>query len=201
MSISLVKGQKIDLTKGNSGLSKIMVGLGWDEVTQKSTGLKGLFAPKAADIDCDASVILLNESGKLENKKDLIYFGNLKSEDRSIVHQGDNLTGAGDGDDEMIHVELDKVPGRIKKMMFVVNIYDCAKRRQDFGMIQNAFIRIVDLGTSKEMLKFNLTEDYAGKTSLLVGEIYRDSSNEWKFGAIGQGTNEQSLSEIVNKYR
>lgn len=201
MSISLVKGQKIDLTKGNSGLSQIMVGLGWDPVETKSSGLKGLFAAKPAEVDCDASVIMLNGNNKLEDKKDLIYFGNLKSVDKSVVHQGDNLTGDGDGDDEMVMVDLSKVPSRLQKLVFVVNIYDCQKRRQDFGMIKNAFIRVVDLNGKKEMLKFNLTEDYAGKTSIVVGEIYKDSGNEWKFNAVGQGTNDKSLSEIVAKYR
>lgn len=201
MSISLVKGQKIDLTKGNSGLSKIMVGLGWDAVDTKSSGLKGLFAAKPAEVDCDASVIMLDANNKLSNKKDLIYFGNLKGADNSVVHQGDNLTGAGDGDDEMIMVDLSKVPTRLQKLVFVVNIYDCQKRKQDFGMIKNAFIRVVDLNGKKEMMKFNLTDDYAGKTSIVVGEIYKDSTNEWKFNAVGQGTNDTSLSGIVKKYK
>jgi len=201
MSINLVKGQKIDLTKGAAGLSKIMVGLGWDPVAQKSGGLLGgLFGGGTPDIDCDASAILLDANNKLTNKSNLIYFGNLKSPNNSVIHQGDNLTGDGDGDDEQIMLDLSAIAGDVQKVVFVVNIYDCVKRRQDFGMIQNAFIRVVDMGKNSELCKFNLTDDYAGKTSLLVGEIYRNGS-EWKFGAVGQGTNDGSLSDIIKAYR
>ena len=202
MSISLVKGQKIDLTKGSSGLSEILVGLGWDPVENNSGGILGtLFGSRSANIDCDASVIMLNSNDKLENKKDLVYYGNLRNENDSIIHQGDNLTGEGEGDDEQIMLDLKRIPERIKKLVFVVNIYDAIKRKQDFGMIKNAFIRVVDVKTNKELLKFNLSENYSGKTSLLVGEIYRDSSNEWKFNAVGIATNDTSLAEIVNRYR
>ncbi len=201
MSINLVKGQKIDLTKGSAGLSKIMVGLGWDPVAQKSGGLLGgLFGGGTPDIDCDASAIMLDANGKLTNKSNLIYFGNLRSQNNSVIHQGDNLTGDGDGDDEQIMLDLASIDGDIQKIIFVVNIYDCVKRRQDFGMIQNAFIRVVDMGSNGELCKFNLTDNYAGKTSLIVGEIYRNA-NEWKFGAIGQGTNDGSLSDIIRAYR
>ncbi len=200
MSINLVKGQKIDLSKGSDGLSKIMVGLGWDPVEKKGGLLGGLFGGSGSNIDCDASAILLNGDGKFTSKKNLIYFGNLRSADQSIIHQGDNLTGAGEGDDEQIMLDLSSISSDIHKIVFVVNIYDCVKRRQDFGMIKNAFIRIVDMSGNKEMCKFNLTDDYAGKTSLVVGEIYRNNS-EWKFGATGQGTTEGSLSEIVSKYK
>lgn len=202
MSISLVKGQKIDLTKGAGGLSELMVGLGWDPVSSKSGGIMGsLFGSKPANIDCDASVLMLNKSNKLEKKEDLIYFGHLKSIDNSVIHQGDNITGDGEGDDEKIIIDLKKVPDRLQKLVFVVNIYDCLKRKQDFGMIKNAYIRVVDLKGKKELLKFNLTDDYAGKTSIIVGEIYKDSSNEWKFAAVGEGTTDPSLAEITRKYR
>jgi stress response protein SCP2 len=202
MSINLVKGQKIDLSKGTSGLSKIMVGLGWDPVEKKSGLLGGLFggSSAAAEVDCDASAILLDEKGKLSNNKNLIYFGNLNNPNRSIIHQGDNLTGDGDGDDEQIMLELKTIPEDVKRVVFVVNIYDCQKRKQDFGMIKNAFIRVVDMAGNKELCKFNLTEDYAGKMSLLVGEIYRNNA-EWKFGALGEATLEGSLSEIIRKFK
>ncbi|WP_026477774.1 TerD family protein [Alkaliphilus transvaalensis] len=200
MAINLQKGQKIDLTKGNAGLSEIMVGLGWDPVTQSNTGFFGkLFGGGAADIDCDASVLMLNDKDKLGNKSNLIYFGNLKSTCGSVRHTGDNLTGDGDGDDEEIIVKLKSVPPSIQKLVFVVNIYDCISRKQNFGMIQNAYIRIVDQANRKELVRFNLTEDYSGKTALVVGEIYRQE-NEWKFAAIGQGTQDASLSEIIRKY-
>ncbi|MFQ3544106.1 TerD family protein [Halobacillus rhizosphaerae] len=199
MAISLQKGQRIDLTKGNAGLSKIMVGLGWDPVQSKGGGILGnLFGSGAPEIDCDASVLML-EDDKFKDNKSLIYFGNLNSKDGSIKHTGDNLTGEGEGDDEQILVDLDKVPASVNKLVFVVNIYDAVKRKQDFGMIKNAFIRVVDNANRKELLKFNLTDNYAGKTTLVVSEIYRQE-NEWKFAAIGNGTNDRGLKEIVQHY-
>ncbi|MCT4660596.1 MAG: TerD family protein [Tissierellales bacterium] len=201
MSINLVKGQKIDLTKSNAGLSSILVGLGWDPAERSGGGmLGGLFGGKTAQVDCDASVLLLDSNNKLRSKADLIYFGNLRNQNSSIIHQGDNLTGDGEGDDEQILLDLNNIPQEIQKAIFVVNIYDCVKRKQDFGMIKNAFIRIVDATGNKELCKYNLTESYAGKTTLVVGEIYRHGS-EWKFGAIGEGTNEPGLREIVARYQ
>lgn len=205
-TINLQKGQKIDLTKGNPGLAKIMVGLGWDEVAgkPKSGGiLGGLFGGgggSSAAIDCDASAILLDAQGKLTNKNRLVYFGNLKSGDQSVIHSGDNLTGAGEGDDEQIQVDLSKVPSDVQKIVFVVNIYDCVKRKQDFGLIANAFIRVVNPVGNQEFCRYNLTDSYAGKTSLVVAEVYRHN-NEWKFAAIGEGTNDGSLSELVRRYQ
>lgn len=202
MGINLIKGEKIDLTKGRSGLSKIQVGLGWDEVKAKSSGgffgmLKSL-TTSAHDIDCDASVFLLDKNNQLE-RGNLIYFSNLKSRCGSIVHQGDNLTGAGDGDDEVLKVNLSTIPSNIEKLVFVVNIYGATSRGQHFGMIDNAFIRIVDERNGEEIIRFNLSEDYSGKKSLYVGEIYRDGS-EWKFTALGEGTNEDGLDVIQKRY-
>ena len=204
-TINLQKGQKIDLTKGNPGLTKILVGLGWDEVAgkAKSSGLLGgLFGGGGASaaIDCDASAILLDAQNKLTSKDRLVYFGNLTSGDKSVKHSGDNLTGAGDGDDEQINVELSNVPSTVQKIVFVVNIYDCVKRKQDFGLIANAFIRVVNPVNDQEFCRFNLTDSYAGKTSLVVAEVYR-YNNEWKFAAIGEGTNDASLSELVRRYQ
>ncbi|MBX9972711.1 TerD family protein [Cytobacillus firmus] len=202
MAINLQKGQRVDLTKGNPGLSKIMVGLGWDPV-QKSGGgglLGSLFGGGGgANIDCDASVIMLGENEKLKSNKDVIYFGNLKSSDGSVQHSGDNLTGAGDGDDEQVMIDLSRVPAHVHKMVFVVNIYDSVKRKQHFGMIQNAFIRVVNSGNNQELIKYNLTDDYSGKTSLIVGEIYRHGS-DWKFAAVGTGTASPGLSDVVRSY-
>lgn len=203
MGINLQKGQKIDLTKGNPGLTKIMVGLGWDEAAKpKSGGLLGLFGGGGggAAIDCDASAILLDAQEKLTAKDRLVYFGNLQSGDKSVKHSGDNLTGAGDGDDEQINVDLGSVPSSVSKIVFVVNIYDCLKRKQDFGMIANAFIRVVNPVNGQEFCRYNLTESYAGKTSLVVAEVYRHN-DEWKFAAIGQGTNDASLSELIRRYQ
>jgi stress response protein SCP2 len=202
MAINLQKGQRVDLTKGNPGLSKIMVGLGWDPV-QKSGGgglLGSLFGGGGgANIDCDASVIMLGENGKLKSNKDVIYFGNLKSSDGSVQHSGDNLTGAGDGDDEQVLIDLSRVPAHIHKMVFVVNIYDSVKRKQHFGMIQNAFIRVVNSGNNQELIHYNLTDNYSGSTSLIVGEIYRHGG-DWKFAAVGTGTAAPGLSDVVRSY-
>ncbi|MFJ7725643.1 TerD family protein [Neobacillus sp. NPDC097160] len=202
MAINLQKGQRVDLTKGNPGLSKILVGLGWDPV--QSSGGGGLFGGLfggggAANIDCDASVIMLGANDKLQNNKDVVYFGNLKSNDGSVQHSGDNLTGDGDGDDEQIMVDLSRVPSHIQKLVFVVNIYDCIKRKQHFGMIQNAFIRIVNPSNNQVLIHYNLSDNYGGLTCLVTGELYRHG-NEWKFAAIGSGTNAASLSEVVRSY-
>ena len=187
MAINLQKGQKIDLTKGGSGLSHIMVGLGWDEV-QKSGGFLGIFSGPKQDIDCDASAILCGANGKLismDLKTTCVFYGSLIGANGSIVHQGDNLTGAGDGDDEQIMVDLNRVPQDIHKIVFVVNIYDANVRNQHFGMIRNAFIRLVNLSNNSEICRYNLSENYSGMTGMVVGEIYR-YNGEWKFNAIGQ---------------
>jgi stress response protein SCP2 len=200
MAINLQKGQRVDLTKSNPGLSKILVGLGWDPVKSGGSGFLGsLFGASTPNIDCDASVLMLGENDRLQNNHDVVYFGNLKSRDGSVQHSGDNLTGDGDGDDEQIFVDLSKVPANIHKLVFVVNIYDSVKRRQHFGMIQNAFIRIVNPASNQAMLHYNLTDDYSGKTCLIAGELYRHGS-EWKFAAIGNGTNAASLGEVVRSY-
>lgn len=199
LAIVLQKGQRIDLTKGNPGLEKIMVGLGWDPVQRKSGGLLGMFGGGGgANFDIDASVIMLQDD-KFVSNENLIYFGNLKSNCGSIVHTGDNLTGDGDGDDEQILIDLKSVPSHINKLVFVVNIYDCVSRKQDFGMVQNAFIRVVNSANREELLKFNLSEDYSGSTSLTVAEIYRHGA-DWKFAAVGTGTRDTGLREMVRRY-
>ncbi|MEK4182046.1 TerD family protein [Bacillus sp. FSL K6-1145] len=199
MAITLEKGQRIDLTKGKAGLTSILVGLGWDPVSQGGGFLGKLFGGGGgADIDCDASVLMLKNDKFTENK-DLIYFGNLKSKCGSVEHTGDNLTGEGDGDDEQVLVNLSKVPGNVNKLVFVVNIYDALRRNQHFGMIQNAYIRIVDRSNNQELVKYNLKDEYAGKTSLIVGELYRHE-NEWKFAAVGDGTNDAKLADITRNY-
>lgn len=206
MGINLVKGQKIDLTKGRSSLSSVMVGLGWDPVVKEKkksggflSGLLGGGAASGAEIDCDASVILLDEKGKLLSKENLVYFGNKTSKDGSVVHSGDNRTGDGEGDDEVINVNLSAISPSVHKLVFVVNIYQAAQRKQDFGLIQNAFIRLVDNGSKEELVHYNLSENYAGKTSLFPGELYRHGS-EWKFSAIGEGTSDLDIGSIAKKY-
>ena len=201
MSINLKKGQKIDLTKADAGLRSVMVGLGWDEAPQRG-GFFGLNKPKP--IDCDASVILCGADGKVVDRNDIkkscVYFGNLRHESGAIVHQGDNLTGAGEGDDEQIMVDLSRIPANIDRLVFVVNIYDAQAKGQHFGMIRNAFIRLVDRAKGTEICRFNLSEDYNGMTGLVVGEIYR-RNGEWKFNAIGQPVRDASrLMSLVNLY-
>ncbi len=195
MSISLQKGQKVSLSKDNTGLSKVVIGLGWDEVQQ---GKAGLFSKKPKPIDCDASALLLI-NGKLTGKEDIVYFGNLRHKSGTIQHMGDNLTGAGDGDDEQIIVDLASVPAEYDRIVLVVNIYQAVQRQQHFGMIQNAFIRLVDARNNNEMCKYNLTENYSGMTAMIFGEVYRHNG-EWKFNAIGQGTNDPGLGELANRY-
>lgn len=194
MSISLQKGQKVSLTKDNAGLSKVVIGLGWDEVKRKT----GFFAPKPQPIDCDASALVL-VNGRLVDKNDIIYFGNLKHPSGTIQHMGDNLTGAGDGDDEQIIVDLARIPSQYDKIVLVVNIYQAVQRNQHFGLIENAFIRLVDAGKNVEMCRYNLTENYSGMTAMIFGEIYRHNG-EWKFNAIGQGTNDPGLGELTKRY-
>ncbi|MDO4324600.1 MAG: TerD family protein [bacterium] len=194
MAISLQKGQKVSLSKENAGLSRVMIGLGWDEVQQK----RGFFSLKPQDIDCDATAILL-QNGKLRANEDVVYFGNLKHKSGTVQHMGDNLTGAGDGDDEQILVDLAKLPAEYDRIVLMVNIYQARERKQHFGMIRNAFIRLVDCRNGKEMCRYNLTDDYSGMTALIFGEVYRHNG-EWKFNAIGQGTSDNSIGEVANRY-
>ncbi len=200
MSISLQKGQKVSLSKDNAGLAKIIVGLGWDEVKQSSgKGIFGsLFGSQPQAIDCDASAILL-KNGKFTDKSDLVYFGNLKHKSGTVNHMGDNLTGAGDGDDEQIVIDLSKVPEQYDKIVIVVNIYQAVQRKQHFGMIENAFIRLVDARNNNEICKYNLTENYSGMTAMIFGEVYRHNG-EWKFNAIGNGTTDPGLTELCRRY-
>ena len=196
MSVNLRKGQKVDLTKGNAGLKALVVGLGWDEAPRKFS----LFS-RREDIDCDASAILINaQSGKLFGPVDVVYYGNLTHKSGALRHCGDNLTGAGDGDDEQIIVELNKVPADYSKIVFVVTIYKARERNQQFGMIRNAFIRIVDADNGKELCKYNLSENYEGKTAMIFGEVYRHNG-EWKFGAIGEPTTDNGIAEMAARFQ
>ncbi len=195
MSVSLQKGQKVSLSKDNAGLSKVIVGLGWDEAKPAK---RGFFAPKPQAIDCDASAILLMD-GKLRANDDVVYFNNLRHKSGTVQHMGDNLTGAGDGDDEQIIVDLAAVPQQYDKIVVVVNIYQAVQRKQHFGMIQNAFIRIVDARNNTELCKYNLSEDYYNMTAMIFGEIYRHNG-EWKFNAVGQATTDPGLGELVNRF-
>ena len=176
MPINLSKGQKVDLTKGNPGLKKIMVGLGWD-VNAFDTG---------ADFDLDAAVFMLGTNGKCPTDKEFIFYSNLKHPSESVIHQGDNLTGEGDGDDEQIMVDLTKVPANIERIAFTVTIYESDVRHQNFGQVSNAYIRLVDESTGVELIHYDLGEDFSIETAVVVGELYKNNG-EWKFNAIGSG--------------
>ena len=188
MSVSLQKGQKVNLSKEHAGLAKVIVGLGWDEA--KPSGGGGLFGALFGSsshqaIDCDASAIML-KNGKFTDKTDLVYFGNLKHKSGTVNHMGDNLTGEGEGDDEQIMIDLSKVPANIERIAFTVTIYDAEARRQNFGQVSNSYIRLVDESNEVELIHYDLGEDFSIETAVVVGELYRHNG-EWKFNAIGSG--------------
>jgi len=176
MTVSLAKGQKVDLTKTNPGLTKILVGLGWD--TNKYDG--------GGEFDLDASAFLLAESGKVGTEKDFCFYGNPKHESGGLEHSGDNRTGAGEGDDEVIKVDLSKIPASIQKIDFTVTIHEAEERKQNFGQVSNAFIRVVNEGNGEELIRYDLGEDYSTETAIIAAELYRNDA-EWKFNAIGSG--------------
>ena len=176
MPVNLQKGQKVSLTKGNPGLSRVVVGLGWD-VNAFDTG---------GDFDLDAAAFLLTDTGKVSKAEDFVYYGNLSHPSGSVLHMGDNLTGAGEGDDEQIKVNLSMVPANIAKIAFTVTIYEAETRRQNFGQVDNAFIRIYNEETGEELLRYDLGEDFSIETAAVFGELYKNGA-EWKFNAIGSG--------------
>ncbi len=176
MPVSLQKGQKVSLTKDNPGLKKVVVGLGWD-VNAFDTG---------GDFDLDAAAFLLGDSGKVADSDDFVFYRNLTHSSGNVVHQGDNLTGIGDGDDEQIKVDLSKVPDSVTKIAFTVTIYEAEQRRQNFGQVNNAFIRIYNEETGEEMIRYDLGEDFSIETAAVFGELYKNGG-EWKFNAIGNG--------------
>jgi tellurium resistance protein TerD len=176
MPISLQKGQKISITKGNPGLKKVIVGLGWD-VNQFDTG---------GDFDLDTAAFLLTDTGKVSKPEDFVFFGNLKHTSGCAEHLGDNLTGMGDGDDEQIKINLSLVPENISKIAFTVTIYDAEQRRQNFGQVNGAFIRIFNEEGGEELLRYDLGEDFSIESAAVFGELYKNNG-EWKFNAIGSG--------------
>ena len=175
MAISLVKGANISLSKNVDNLNRILIGLGWEA---RSTD--------GQDFDLDASAFMLADNGKVRSENDFIFYSQLKSTCGSIEHTGDNRTGAGDGDDEAIIIELEKVPAQISKIVITVTIYDYDGSKQNFGQVSDAFVRIVDLNTDIEIVRFDLSEDYSTETAMIFGEVYKNK-NEWKFKAVGQG--------------
>ena len=175
MGVSLTKGGNVSLTKQAPQLTAVNVGLGWDVRT--TTGV---------DFDLDASALALDANGKIISDQHFVYFNNLRSPDGAIEHVGDNLTGQGDGDDEVIKVDLAAVPASVASIVFPVSVYDADSRGQSFGQVRNAFIRVVDQATSNELARYDLTEDASTETAMVFGELYRNGA-EWKFRATGQG--------------
>jgi tellurium resistance protein TerD len=187
MAVALQKGGNVSLSKQAPNLKKIAVGLGWD--ARSTSGF---------DFDLDASAFLLGADGKALSDQHFIFYNNLKSPDGSVEHQGDNLTGAGEGDDEVINITLDKVPANVSKVVFTVTIYDAETRRQNFGMVQNACIRVVNLDGGQELTRYDLAEEFSLETAMIFGELYRHN-NEWKFRAVGQGF-EGGLGAMARNY-
>lgn len=215
MTIQLRKGEKINLSKENRGLSRVTVGLGWDENSASSSSgknegilsslFKGLFggpSESEEDFDCDAVAILLNH-GHFTRKEDLVFYNNLKHDSGSVVHMGDNLTGnaAGEkGDAEQIQIDLKSVPNRYDKILLAVGIYEAHKRHQHFGMIKNAYIRIMDATNGKEMCRYNLTDNYPNMTHVVFGELFKDNNHEWQFKAVGESTMDENVCYLAQRY-
>ena len=187
MAVSLSKGQNVSLSKTDPSLKHILIGLGWD--ARSSDG---------QDFDLDASVFMTAESGRVPSDDYFVFYNQLKSPCGSVQHTGDNLTGDGDGDDESVIVELEKVPANIKSLFITVTIHDAEMRRQNFGQVSNAFVRLVNHETGQEVLRFDLSEDYSTETAMVFGEVYRHNG-DWKFRAIGQGYT-GGLLALCNQY-
>lgn len=176
MGINLSKGQKVDLTKGNPSLNNLLIGLGWD-VNSFDTG---------SAFDLDSVVFLVGDDGKVLSDADFVFYGNLNHDSGSVSHLGDNLTGDGAGDDEQINIDLSKIPANIKKVVFAVTIHEADQRKQNFGQVDNSFIRILDADKNTELVRYDLSEDFSIETAVVTGELYRHGT-EWKFNAIGAG--------------
>lgn len=187
MSVSLSKGGNVSLSKSDPSMKNVLVGLGWDVRTTDGQ-----------DFDLDASAFLLSETGKVRSDSDFIFYNNLKSADGSVTHTGDNRTGEGDGDDESLIIKLDMLPANVAKIVFVVTIHDAQMRRQSFGQVSGAFIRLVNNDSQLEVARYDLTEDASSETAMLFGELYRHNG-EWKFRAVGQGY-AGGLSSVCAQY-
>lgn len=200
MTIQLKKGNSISLKKEAPGLTKIMLGLGWDMAKNSvSKNLFDIFKPSTT-IDLDSSVLCLDSQDKLRHRDDVVYYANLSHRSGAIRHQGDNLTGAGEGDDEQIIVDLNQIPDTIGNLVFTVNIYMAKERKQDFSQIRNAFVRLVDLSTQREIAHYKLSgETYQGKTSMLMAELRREDSG-WQMKALGEGLT-GNLDDLIRQYK
>ena len=190
MAVSLNKGQRVSLEKISPGLSEVFVGLGWD-VKATDTG---------SDFDLDSSLFLLGANEKLISDNHFIFYNNLTSPDpdKSVQHLGDNLTGAGEGDDEVIKINLKKVPNDVQKILVTVTIHEAQQRRQNFGQVQNSFVRIVNAQTQQEAVRYDLVEDYSIETALIMAELYR-KDGEWRLNAVGSGY-QGGLQALLDRY-
>lgn len=188
MAITLKKGQKIDLTKGNPGLKHIKLGLGWD--TNVFDG--------GEDFDLDVSLFMVSKSGKVEYDEDFIFYNNLKHPSEAVEHLGDNRTGDGDGDDEEILVDFSKMPDYVEKIAVTVTIYEAKERRQNFGQVNNSYVRLLNSDNDEELLRYDLGEDFSIETAVVVCEIYKHNG-EWKFSAVGSGF-EGGLEALCRNY-
>jgi tellurium resistance protein TerD len=190
MAVSLKKGQRVSLEKVAPGLSQAFIGLGWD-IKATDTGY---------DFDLDASVFLLGSNDKIISDNHFIFYNNATSPDpeQSVFHTGDNLTGAGEGDDEVIKVNFKKVPPEIQKIVVAVTIHEAEERGQNFGQVENAFVRIVDEQTKQEAIRYDLTEDYSTETALIMAEMYR-KDGDWRLNAVGSGY-QGGLKALLDRY-
>ncbi|WP_462411944.1 TerD family protein [Neobacillus sp. Marseille-QA0830] len=176
MGINLSKGQRIDLTKTNPGLTKVIVGLGWD--TNRYQG--------GFDFDLDASAFLTDDNSRVNNDLDFVFYNNLTDPSSAVEHTGDNRTGEGDGDDEQIKIDFSKVPAHVHRIAIAVTIHEAEARNQNFGQVSNSFVRVVNEETNQEILRFDLGEDFSVETAVVVCELYRHNG-DWKFNAVGSG--------------
>lgn len=190
MAVSLAKGQRVSLEKVAPGLVEVFVGLGWD-VKATDTGY---------DFDLDSSIFMLGSNEKLISDNHFIFYNNLTSPDpnKSLQHLGDNLTGVGDGDDEVIKINLQKVPADVQKIVVTITIHEAQKRGQNFGQVSNAFVRVVNAQTSKEVIRYDLVEDYSVETALIMTELYR-KDGEWRLNAVGAGY-QGGLQALLDRY-
>ncbi|MUL35043.1 TerD family protein [Gloeocapsopsis dulcis] len=190
MTVTLTKGQRVSLEKVAPGLTEVFIGLGWD-VKAMDTGY---------DFDLDASAFILGNNEKIISDNHFIFYNNLTSPDpaKSVQHTGDNLTGAGDGDDEVIKINLQKVPAEVQKIAITVTIHEARERGQNFGQVQNAFVRIVNAQTNQEVIRYDLVEDYSVETALIMAELYR-KDGEWRLNAVGSGY-QGGLKALLDRY-
>ena len=191
MTVNLTKGQRVSLEKVAPGLKEVFIGLGWD-INATDTG---------ADFDIDASVFMLGSNEKLISDRHFVFYNNQTSPDpeQSVQQRGDNLTGAGEGDDEIIDVNLQTVPAEVTKMAIAVTIHEAEQRKQNFGQVNNAFVRIVNCENEKEIIRYDLTEDYSIETALIMAELYR-KDGEWRMNALGSGY-EGGLQALLDRYQ